>query len=187
MSLATNVLSLATRMATECKSLRTLINGNAADLSSLTTTAKGNLVAAINEVNGNVSAPPTATMSTAGLIEIATLAEVATGTDAVRAVTPHGVRQERLAVKAEILGAAGAAQDTLEELKAYIDALDTADETQIQGVITALAARVRTDTAAQGLNATQQGNARTNIAAAGAVDMGDPTTDFVAAFNAGLV
>lgn len=50
MSLATNVLNLATRIATEAKALRTLINGNAADLSSLTTTDKTNLVAAINEV-----------------------------------------------------------------------------------------------------------------------------------------
>lgn len=51
MSLSTNVTNLATRIATEVKSLRTLINNNAADLSSLSTTAKGNLVAAINELN----------------------------------------------------------------------------------------------------------------------------------------
>lgn len=50
MSLVTNVSNLATRIATEVKALRTLINGNAADLSSLTTTDKTNLVAAINEV-----------------------------------------------------------------------------------------------------------------------------------------
>jgi len=50
MSLATNITNLATRVATEAKALRTLINGNAADLSALTTTAKGNLVAAINEL-----------------------------------------------------------------------------------------------------------------------------------------
>lgn len=51
MSLATNVSDLATRIATEVKALRTLINGNASDLSALDTTAKTNLVAAINEVN----------------------------------------------------------------------------------------------------------------------------------------
>lgn len=50
MSLATNVQDLATRVATEAKALRTLINGNSPDLSALTTTAKGNLVAAVNEV-----------------------------------------------------------------------------------------------------------------------------------------
>lgn len=50
MSLATNVTNLATRMGTESKALRTLINGNLNSLSSLKTTEKGNLVAAINEI-----------------------------------------------------------------------------------------------------------------------------------------
>ena len=50
MSLQNRLTDLATRIATECKALRTLINGNAPDLSALTTTAKGNLVAALNEV-----------------------------------------------------------------------------------------------------------------------------------------
>src|SRR4051812_14012490 len=53
MSLASNVESLATRVATECKALRNLINGNAANLSALTTINKTHLVAAINEVNAN--------------------------------------------------------------------------------------------------------------------------------------
>jgi len=55
MSLATNITDLATRIATEIKSLRTLTNGNAADLSALTTTAKNNLVAAINEIRASVA------------------------------------------------------------------------------------------------------------------------------------
>lgn len=50
MSLATNLTDLSTRIATEAKALRTLINGNATDLSALTTTAKSNLVVALNEV-----------------------------------------------------------------------------------------------------------------------------------------
>ena len=56
MSLSSNVGALATRIGQEFKALRTLINGNAADLSALTTTAKGNLVAAINEVKASVAA-----------------------------------------------------------------------------------------------------------------------------------
>lgn len=55
MSLSTNVSNLATRIATEVKGIRTLVNGNAADLSALTTTAKTNLVAALNEVDGLAS------------------------------------------------------------------------------------------------------------------------------------
>ncbi len=42
--------NLAARMGGEAKALRTLINGNVPDLSALATTAKNNLVAAINEV-----------------------------------------------------------------------------------------------------------------------------------------
>lgn len=55
MSLATNVTNLATRVATEIKSVRTLVNGNAADLSALTTTAKSNLVVALNELKSSLT------------------------------------------------------------------------------------------------------------------------------------
>lgn len=56
MSLSTNVSNLATRVATEIKAVRTLVNGNAANLSALTTTAKTNLVAAINELDAALDA-----------------------------------------------------------------------------------------------------------------------------------
>lgn len=49
-TLETRLRDLATAVGTQVKALRTLINGNVADLSALTTTAKNNLVAAINEV-----------------------------------------------------------------------------------------------------------------------------------------
>ena len=49
-TLIQSITSLATRIATECKSIRNLINENASDLSSLTTTAKTSIVAAINEL-----------------------------------------------------------------------------------------------------------------------------------------
>lgn len=50
MSLATNITDLVTRVATEFKRHATMLNGNQADLSALTTTNKSNLVAALNEV-----------------------------------------------------------------------------------------------------------------------------------------
>lgn len=50
MSLSTNVSNLATRVATEVKGVKTLVNGNALDLTALNTTTKTNLVAAINEI-----------------------------------------------------------------------------------------------------------------------------------------
>lgn len=56
MSLTTNLSDAFTRVATESKALRTLINGNAVDNAALTTTAKGNLVAAINELDAAINA-----------------------------------------------------------------------------------------------------------------------------------
>lgn len=60
MSLATNVTNLATRVATEVKAIRTLVNGNAGDLSALDTTTKTNLVAALNELKGDLGTLSTA-------------------------------------------------------------------------------------------------------------------------------
>jgi hypothetical protein len=181
-SLQTRLSDLITAVGTDIKQLRTFITGSASgNLTGLTTTNKNSLVEAINEVQaGSSGAPPQATTTVSGIIEIATLAEVANGTDTDRAVTPEGVRQERLALKTEILGGAGAAYDTLKELQ---DAI-TADDTAISGINTALANRVRTDTAAQGLDATQQGNARTNISVYSKAELGDPETDLVAAYVA---
>lgn len=49
-SLETRLRDLATDIATKIKATRLLVNNNAADLAALTTTAKTNLVAALNEV-----------------------------------------------------------------------------------------------------------------------------------------
>jgi len=49
-TLESRLRDLATAIGTNAKALKTLINGNVADLSGLATTAKSNLVAAINEV-----------------------------------------------------------------------------------------------------------------------------------------
>ena len=50
MSLASRLSDLATAIGTSIKGVKTLVNGNAADLSALNTTDKTNLGAAINEV-----------------------------------------------------------------------------------------------------------------------------------------
>lgn len=186
MSLETRLSDLITAVGTDIKSLRTWITGSGSgSLASLNTTDKTSIIAAVNEVKGVADAASggsvaDASTTTAGKIEIATLAEVATGTDTARAVTPEGVRQERIALKAEILGAGvPAALDTLDELAAALGD----DENFASTVTTALAARVRTDTAAQGLNSTQQGNARTNIAAVGTADIGNADADLVALYT----
>lgn len=183
MSLQTRLSDLITAIGTDYKQLRTWITGSSSGtLASLTTTDKTSLVAAVNEVKTLASSGsvPDATTTTAGKIEIATLAEVATGTDTVRAVTPEGVRQERVALKAEILGAGvPAALDTLDELAAAL-----ADDASFSSTVTtALGNRVRTDTAAQGLTGTEQTNARTNIAAVGSTDIGNADADLVALYT----
>src|SRR5437868_9963826 len=119
MSLQTRITDLITAIGTDYKQLRTWISGSSSgNLTGLTTTDKTSLVNAVNEVNGKASpAPPDATTAVKGIIEIATLAEVAAGVDTVRAVTPEGVHQERLALRDEILGAGvPGALDTLKEL-----------------------------------------------------------------------
>jgi hypothetical protein len=180
MSLQTRLTDLITAIGTDYKQIRSWITGSSSgDLTGLTTAAKGDLISAINEVNAKPSASD-ATTAAKGIIEIATLAEVTTGTDTVRAVTPEGVRQERNAVKAEILGAGvPAALDTLDELSAALGD----DANFAATVTTALGNRVRVD-AAQAFTAPQKAQGRTNIDAVFTTDIGNPDTDLVAAYTA---
>lgn len=183
MSLEVRLSDLITAVGTDIKLLRTYISGSSTgDLSGLTTTAKGSIVAAINEVKASATgAPADATTAVKGVVELATLAEVATGTDSGRAVTPEGVRQERIALKAEILGAGvPAALDTLDELAAAL-----ADDASFSATVTTgLANRLRVDTAAQGLTATEKLNGRTNLDVYSKAEIGDPETDLAALYAA---
>lgn len=122
MSLQTRLSDLITAIGTDIKQHRIWMTGSASgDLTGLTTVDKTSLVAAINEVDGQSSSPPDASETVKGIVELATLAEVATGTDSLRAVTAAGVRQERTALKEEILGAGvPGALDTLDELAAAL-------------------------------------------------------------------
>lgn len=167
MTLRTNLENLITAIGTDYK----VIMGKLGTLSSLTTTAKTDLVSAINEVDakpsgGAINDAATGTTTTWSSSKIST--EVST------------------AVNALVDGAPGAL-NTLNELAAAVND----DASFSAAVTTALANRVRTDTAAQGLTGTEQSNARTNIAAAAASDLstlttnvGDTTFDLAAAYAA---
>lgn len=100
MSLQTRLSDLITAVGTDYKQLRTWLTGSGSGtLTGLTTTAKTDLVAAVNEVNAKPSSDPAdASETVKGIVELATLVEVGTGADGVRAVTPAGVRQERTAL-----------------------------------------------------------------------------------------
>lgn len=124
LSLQVRINDLVTAVATDIKQLRTWVTGSSSgNLTGLATTDKSNLIAAINEVNAKPTSgsPADASETVKGIVELASLAEVANGTDVVRVVTPAGVRQERNAIKSEILGAGvPAALDTLDELAAAL-------------------------------------------------------------------
>jgi hypothetical protein len=183
MSLATRLSDLAYAIGTDMKALRVMITGAAnGNLTGLSTSAKDSLVNAINEVNAKPTSgsPPDATTAVKGIVQLASLAEVSTGTNATKAVTAEGVRQERVSLKAEILGAGvPAALDTLDELaQALADDANFAATTT-----TALGNRLRVDVNNQGLTAQQQANGQTNLGVLGSAAIGDPETDLVAVYT----
>lgn len=172
MSLETRLRDLATRIATECKSLRLLVNGNSADLSALTTTAKSNLVAALNEVKAIADAA-----SSSGGAQIDDAA-----TSLTTVWSSSKVSSEVTSAISALTSGAPGALNTLDELAAALG-----DDANFASTITtALSNRVRVDVA-QGLTLPQQAQARTNIGAVAAADIGDPDTNFVTVFTTGLV
>ena len=160
MSLDTNLKNLVTRTATEFKTVKNILSGNnSGALSSLSTSNKDSLLAAINEVK--------------------TLADNSANSGGLNAT------QVDNAITAQInslLDSAPAALNTLNELAASIG-----DDANFSGTMTtALGNRVRIDTASQGLNATQKANARTNIGAVSVDAIGPTNTNYVALFNSAL-
>lgn len=171
-TLETRLKDLATRIATECKSLRQMVNGNTADLSALSTTGRSSLVAAINELKAGLDAVSGGTAIDDSLIA---------STDRTYSITK--IRDVVSSAIAALTTGAPGALNTLDELAAALG-----DDANFSATITtALANRVRTDTNAQGLTAAQQANARTNIGAFGATEIGNPDTDLVATFTTGLI
>lgn len=171
MSLSTNVADLATRVGTEAKALRTLINGNAADLSALTTTAKTSLVAAINEVEAAVAAASGIDDNTTATTTTWSSSKIDDEVD-----TRIGVATSAL------VDSAPTTLDTLNELAAALGD----DPNFATTLTTALGKRVRVD-AVQSFTAPEQAQARTNIDAASATNVGSTTTNYVTAFETALV
>lgn len=172
-SLVTGISNLATRIATENKALRTLLNANAADLSSLSTTNKTNLVSALNELKtliDSVSAAAGATINDS------------TTSSTTQTYSVTKIRDLVLTSISALTTGAPAALDTLDELAAALG-----DDANFAATITtALGNRLRFD-AAQTLTAPQKAQGTANLGAASVLDVGDTTTDFVATFNAGLI
>ena len=163
-SLQVRITDLATRVATEIKSVKTLINGNAADLSALTTTQKTSLVAAINELKNavdNVGSSITISDSTSSTTEVWSSSKIASEIQAAKDALTNG---------------AAAALDTLAELASALGN----DASFASTVTTTLGYRLRFDDV-QTLTAQQKTQACANLG------IGEPDTDFVTTFNSGLV
>lgn len=163
MSLTTRIESLVIRVAQEFNDVR----AKAGNLANLTTTDKSNLVAAINELKAAV-------VATSAIDD----AQVSTAT------TYSSTKIVALldALKTEILGGADAAYDTLVEIQQLLQN----GTSGLDALLAAVNNRVRFD-AAQTLTAPEQAQARSNIGAVSASDVGDTDTDFVAVFEGALV
>lgn len=190
MSLEANVRSALTRIATEFKTVRTLITGTGTgNLSGLSTTQKTSLVAAINELktitDGLVSGGGGDLLAANNLSDIA---------DAAAALANLGgltAAQVDSRIEA-VIGAAPAALDTLIELANALG-----NDPNFAGTVnTALSKRVRFD-AAQTLTAGEKAQALANMGASPEAhnhdaayftkaEIGDVTANFVTHFEAGL-
>lgn len=175
-TLQVRLSDLATRISTEVKALRTLLNGNASDNAALITTSKTNLVAAINEVKAQANS---LAASGGATINDASGASTTQTYSVTKILT--SISEAKAAVKAEILGGAGAAFDTLKELE---DAL-AGSAGELTALTTALGNRLRFD-AAQALTAPQKVQANANLGSAALADTGNLDTNLVAVFEAGL-
>jgi len=163
MSLQSRIESLVQRLAAEFKT----IYGQVGTLANLSTTDKINLVSAINELRAQMGALEGATV-----IDDVNTASISTTFSASKIT---GLLD---ALKADLLGGADAAFDTLKELQTAIQN----DQSGIATLLAAVNVRVRFD-AAQALTATEQTQARNNIGAISAAAVGDPETNFVAIFE----
>jgi hypothetical protein len=159
MNIAQRITDLATAIGGKIKQLTT----NQGTLSSLTTTAKGSLVAAINEVKTSAgvqindsAASGTSTYSSTKIQQVADAAA--------------------LAVKNQLTNGASTLLDTFQEVETAMNANTSA----ASSLLTAVGNRVRFDSA-QTLTAPQMTQACVNIG------VGEPDTDFAAAFATAVV
>ena len=163
MSLATRIESLVIRVAQEFNDVR----AKAGNLANLTTTDKSNLVAAINELK--------AAVVSSAVIDDAHIAATTT-------YSSNKIVSLLDAPKTEILGGADAAYDTLVEIQQLLQN----GTSGLDALLAAVNNRVRFD-AAQSLTVVEQLQARSNIGAVAASDVGNTDTDFVAVFVGALV
>lgn len=169
MSLEAKLIALATAIGTDVKVLR----NNMGDLTSLPTTNKNNIVAALQEMYLLISEG-----GGGGAIIDDTAGNGVTDRVWSADKSFDSIAAAVAAVKSDILGGAGAAYDTLKELQDLL----VADEGAMVALTAAVNNRVRYDEAQVITNA-QKIQARANIDAASATGVGDTEHDFVADYT----
>ena len=170
MTLEARVVALAQAIGTDVKALLQAQGS----LSALSTTAKNNLVAAINELKTAVDA------AAGGGVSINDGAgDGATGVTWSANKIHDTIEAAKLAVKNDLTAGAAAALDTLSELAAALNN----DPAFAATIAAEIANRVRFD-AAQTLTAPQMAQARANIGAQSAAAIGNPDRNLVADYTA---
>ena len=171
MTLEQRIVALAQAIGADIKAGR----DSTGSLTSLSTTAKNNIVSAINELHSAVQA-----LAGGGGAPIDDNAG-----DGATAVTWSAdkifdsIELAKTAVKNELSDGAGTALDTLAELAAALGD----DPNFAQTIADGLGKRVRVD-AVQTFTEGEKTQARQNISAYGAAEIGNPDADLAAAYNA---
>lgn len=160
MSLETKIIAVVQAIGADIKDLR----AKQGDLTALSTTAKGSIVAAINELY--------TLLGSSGAVIDDTAGDGATSVTWSANKIFDSIAAASAALKNELVDGAGAALDTLKELA---DALNN-DPNFAATIASEIANRVRYD-AAQTLTAAQQLQACQNIG------VGNPERDFVADYT----
>lgn len=155
---AENLVALTLAIRERCNSLAS----NQGTLTSLTTTAKASLVAAINEL---VTSLATVKSDLASKTEINDTATTTTNVWSAKK-TADAISESATKVKNDLLGGAGTAYDTLKELA---DLIET-NKDAITALQNLAAGHVKYD-AAQSLTDVQKKQARDNIGAGAAADV----------------
>lgn len=156
MSLQIQLQALISSIATDIKSLLAK-QGN---LANLNTTAKTDLVSALNELKSAINS-----------IDLTTLISDTSTTSTSKTYSIDKINSQINIAISGLVANAPTALDTLNELALAIQS----DESGIAGLVTAVGNRIRFD-AAQSLTGPQQIQACQNIG------IGDPTTDLAAAY-----
>lgn len=163
MSLVTQLSNVITQIGTEFKADRAKMG----DLTSLTTSAKTNLVAALNELKASIAG--------AGAV----INDASASTSAV-----YSSQKTTDLVNAAIAALVNSAPTALDTLKELSDALG-GDANFAATITTALGNRLRID-ATQTLTSGQKTQGQTNLDVYAKADIGDPTTNFVTVLTAAL-